>query len=68
MHTKRRRETIEQTRGVARLCIALGKIGRSSEGEQRKKHAHEQQAKADQRARINECKTGGGAFFHLRNI
>jgi transcriptional regulatory protein LevR len=67
MHTKRRRETIEQARGVAPVCIALRKIGRSPESEQRKKYAHEQQAKADQRAWINECRTGGGAFFHIRN-
>ena len=68
MQTKRRRETIEQARRVARLCIALRKIGRSSESEQRKKHPHEQQAKADQRAWINECKASGGAFFHIRTI
>ena len=64
MQTKRRRETIEQARGVARLCIALRKIGRSSESEQRKEHAHEQQAKANQRAWINECGAGGGVLFH----
>jgi hypothetical protein len=65
MQTKRRRETIEQARGVARLCIALRKIGRSPESEQRKKHAHEQQAKANQRAWINECGAGGGVLFHI---
>jgi hypothetical protein len=67
MPTKHRRETIEQARGVARLCIAPRKIGRSSESEQRKKHAHEQQAKADQRAWINECGTGGGVFLHIKD-
>ena len=67
MQTKRRRETIEQARGVARLCIALRNIGRSPESEQGKKYAHEQQGNADQRAWINECKTGG-AFFHIRTI
>src|SRR5882724_2130154 len=47
MHTKRRRKTTEPAWGVTRLYIAVRKMRRCPESEQRKERAHEQQDEAD---------------------